>query len=181
MNHPLPDKPIYPHSKTKHRDLYDTVSSLISYLSEKEKGSDCCEKCYACAAYKIDEKLVEEYYCSYKACTCHQSPKEANVPCDCPKGGMDSEGRVCEKCDGTEWKPAPQSTDWEKDADAWWTGDKNIKPFIRELLSRKEAEFIACVPEGIRPSFGMSRDEVEFSDGFNACRAQMLTNLAERK
>lgn len=28
---------------------------------------------------------------------------ERKIPCDCPKGGMDVDGRVCQKCDGTEW------------------------------------------------------------------------------
>ena len=25
------------------------------------------------------------------------------IPCDCPKGGLDGEGRVCYKCNGEEW------------------------------------------------------------------------------
>lgn len=24
-------------------------------------------------------------------------------PCDCPKGGIDGDGRVCDKCGGVEW------------------------------------------------------------------------------
>lgn len=32
---------------------------------------------------------------------------EKKIPCSCPKGGMDSYGRICPKCDGTEWVTPP--------------------------------------------------------------------------
>lgn len=35
------------------------------------------------------------------------------VPCDCPKGGIFSDGLICKKCDGYEWleRPDPDTND----------------------------------------------------------------------
>lgn len=39
------------------------------------------------------------------------------IPCNCPKGGIDGDGMVCDKCGGTEWvkvKPTPSPLELPK-------------------------------------------------------------------
>lgn len=41
--------------------------------------------------------------------------EKEKIPCDCPKGGVYSDGKVCQKCNGTEYVPQPPTKqDWEE-------------------------------------------------------------------
>lgn len=69
------------------------------------------------------------------------APSEERVPCDCPKGGMDVDGRTCDKCHGTEWidNPTPPSEEREPIYDCPdCTGDEweHSENFMYEVCPR---------------------------------------------
>ena len=73
--------------------------------------TNCCEQCNKPGIIFGKDKLPEnKLWCV--DCPCH----EANQPeaCDCPKGGMyehdDGSTSLCEKCNGTEYKPEKPMT-----------------------------------------------------------------------
>lgn len=174
----LPDKlsEDYHHQDAQLGLVTDRVNSLISYLSEKEKEVWNKPRAVKNMMAKIIESLEKEKgerCCDATYAHTHDSPP----PVHRTKEEVDASIERLTKL------TAPQSTDWEE----WFIRDWNainghpalggLLGVIKDILSRKEAEFMACVPEGARTNLGGAA----YNEGWNACRAQMFTNLAERK
>jgi len=71
------------------------LNDLLAVKKPKAKRIRTCTNFMGECQYMSELKVVKK-------------PKE-KIPCDCPKGGMDCDGRVCNKCGGTEWIAPPQS------------------------------------------------------------------------
>jgi len=106
-------------AKRKKEDKYETVEMLDDFYGKHEyavrfaNGDTYREEDVIVKGLKNKPtKEVEKLQCGVCGAVgrpdliedgvCHKPTKEMK-PCDCPKGGMYSDGTICEKCGGSEW------------------------------------------------------------------------------
>lgn len=100
-------------------------------ILEGEPVKECTDSCggspFNCLCMCPEHRYKEE-------------PKK--IPCSCPKGGMDCNGRVCGKCGGSEWINPPKriekidlfvKREYGSESNEWTLLQNKINEIIRHL------------------------------------------------